>query len=290
MWCFFLNESKKMNKFDNKIIQNIKYIFSSMTDKTTISIIGAGNVASHLANLFIKQPNIVLEQMYNRRIESLYSFKNRTEIIDDLSKLKSVDLLIFSVSDDAIESISDQLKGYKSLVVHTSGSVSMDSLKQKRRGVLYPFQTFTKEVESMDFSKIPILIEANYPNDLIFLEKLAKQFSSIVNSITSEQRLALHISGVFVANFVNRLYIEAERILKENNLPFDLVKPLILEVARKVQNFPANKSQTGPASRGDVKTIKKHLNFLKDSKQKDLYQLLTEGIIQDSNNKKTAKK
>ena len=83
-----------------------------------------------------------------------------------------------------------------------------------------------------------------------------------------------------VNNFVNHLYHISESYLKEQNIPFDLLKPLIKETARKIALVSPSEVQTGPAMRSDSKTIKKHLNLLPDGTFKTLYQQLTDAIIQ----------
>jgi len=249
-----------------------------MDKAINISIIGAGNVATHLARQFVKHPQIHLQQMYNRHIDKLKEFENATEIIDDLRQLKPADIIIISIKDDVVSDISKKLTGLDSLIVHTSGSVAMDELQVKRKGVFYPFQTFSKQVKEMDFSQISILIEAEKEKDLKLLKRLGDLLSEKVQAIDSRQRLALHIGGVFVSNFVNRLYAEADIILSENDLSFDLLKPLITEVARKVQNLSPEEAQTGPAVRGDRKILEKHLEFIKDAKQKEIYKILSERI------------
>ena len=137
-----------------------------------ISIIGAGNVGTHLARQFVKHPQIHLQQMYNRHIDKLKEFESTTEIIDDLSRLKPADIIIIALKDDVIGDFSEKLAGLDSLIVHTSGSVAMDELRVKRKGVFYPFQTFSKQVKEMDFSQIPILIEAEKEKDLKLLRYL----------------------------------------------------------------------------------------------------------------------
>ncbi len=249
-----------------------------MPKPISITIIGAGNVATHLAKQFINHPQIHLLQMYNRNIDKLKKFENDTEIIKDIKLLKPADVIIISITDDAIGDFSKKLSGLDSLIVHTSGSVAMSELLVKRKGVFYPFQTFSKSVTTMNFAPIPILIEAEIAKDLILLKKLGNLLSNNVLEVNSKQRLALHVSGVFAANFVNRLYAEAELILLENNLSFDLLKPLILEVAQKVQNISPLEAQTGPAIRGDRNILEKHLKFLKDEAQKEIYKILTDRI------------
>ncbi len=250
-----------------------------MKKQYKISIIGAGNVATHLARTVLQQPQIELLQMYNRNVQKLNEFLSATEIIDDLSLLKPVDVLIIAIADDAIHSFSKKIPTIDFLIVHTSGSVSINDLQVDRKGVFYPFQSFSKAKKQIDFTDIPILIEAENQNDIELLSNLASILSKNVQYADSKQRQALHIGGVFVANFTNHLYLQAENILKDNNLSFDLLKPLIQEVAQKILTLSSKQAQTGPAIRGDKRIIDKHLKML-NAHQKEIYELLTKSIQQ----------
>ncbi len=255
-----------------------------MADNFEISIFGGGNVATHLAQEILKHPELKLKQMYNRHLTAIQGFGNKTHITDDLTQILPADLFILAITDDAIEDFSEKLAKFDNLTVHTAGSVPMNVLKTKRKGVFYPFQSFSKNKKQINFQNIPILIEAAQPKDLKFLKKIGEKFSNNVIEADSTQRKALHIAGVFAANFVNHLYLQASKILKNNNLPFDLVKPLILEVAQKVQKIPPKKAQTGPAVRGDIKVVNEHLTFLKDENQNKIYKLLTQSIFKEYKN------
>ena len=165
------------------------------------------------------------------------------------------------------------------MVVHTSGSVSISAIDNKnRQGVFYPLQTFSKSKE-VDFKSIPICIETKNKKDFQILEKVAKSISNIVYKINSEQRKALHIAAVFVCNFVNHLYQIGNDICIENDLPFDILKPLIQETANKIFTLSPNQAQTGPAKRKDTQTINTHMSFLSDENQKEIYKMLTKSII-----------
>jgi len=247
-----------------------------------ITVLGGGNVGTHLAKVFLKTPDVILSQFYNRHINAISEFSERTEIINDLSKLKPADIFILALKDDIIGEFSRKLKNFDVLIVHTSGSLPMSELQTTRKGVFYPFQTFSKTKKEMDFSQIPVLIEATGKNDLQLLKTLAQKISNNVIEVNSEQRKALHVAGVFAANFVNLMYAEAEKILKDNNLPFDLLKPLILEVAQKVQTLTPREAQTGPAVRGDLKILQSHLKLLKEPWHKEIYQLLSDRIYKNS--------
>lgn len=244
----------------------------------TVSIIGAGNVATHLFQAFHKASGITMKQWYNRDSTKINTYKNTVSVIDDISKLENADVYIIAISDDAIAGISKSLPFENRLTVHTSGSVSLYDLdKKNRRGVFYPLQTFSKDA-IVNFKEVPICIETIDKQDLPLLKTLAEALGSKSHKINTDQRRALHLAAVFVNNFTNQLYRIAHEITESQGVEFDILKPLILETAKKVQDLSPYMAQTGPAKRNDKKTIKKHLKLLENEHHKAIYELLTASI------------
>ena len=244
-----------------------------------VSIIGSGNVAQHLIQAFSKTPTIELVQLFVRKKESVFHLITADKIHTNFDDLITADLFIIAITDEAITNVSKEIPFSNQLVVHTSGSIPMDAINPKnRQGVFYPLQTFSKSKE-VDFKTIPICLEAQNENDLNMLETVAKSISNAVYEINSDKRKALHVAAVFVSNFVNYLYEVGNNICIENELPFDILKPLIQETAHKILALSPLKAQTGPAKRKDTETINAHLNFLTNDNQKEIYKLLTKSII-----------
>lgn len=225
----------------------------------SVVIVGNGNVATHLVNAFLKVDSIKVTQINSRK----------------LTTIPKADITIIAVSDDAIAEVSSKINN--TFVVHTSGSVSINDLKNKtKKGVFYMLQTFSKD-KKVDFSEIPFCLEAENENDFKLLKNLAKLIGKNTYKINSEQRKALHVAAVFVNNFTNHLYKIGNDICKENNVPFEVLQPLIKETAAKVETLSPKKAQTGPAIRNDKKTIKNHLDLLNKQQQK-IYKILTKSI------------
>lgn len=244
-----------------------------------VVLIGSGNVAQHLVSAFAKSDTVKVIQVFSRNKENATHLLDSSKITNNLNHLFEADLYIISVSDNAIEEVSKQLSLENKLVVHTSGSVSIDTLNDKnRKGVFYPLQTFSKSKE-VNFKEIPICLEAQNESDYQLLEKVAKSISNKIYTINSNQRKALHVSAVFVNNFVNHLYTIGSNICNENDIPFEILQPLILETANKITLLSPNEAQTGPAKRNDTQTINTHLQFLTDENQKEIYKILTKSII-----------
>ena len=244
-----------------------------------IVLLGSGNVATHLFKAFSAAEGIRVKQVYNHSKGSLDFFRSHTEVTTNISELAPADVYLLALKDDVIHEVSENLKHQNGLVVHTSGSVSLDALGNcSRRGVFYPLQTFSKDNE-VNYCTIPFCLEANQPEDLELLKKVAEKISGQSFEISSEQRKKLHLSAVFVCNFVNHLYAVGEQICHKSEIPFEILKPLILETANKVQHASPAMVQTGPAIRNDRSTIDAHLQLLESSEEnRKIYQLLTSAI------------
>ena len=243
-----------------------------------VVLIGSGNVAHHLIEAFAKSKIVEVTQVFSRQKESVSPLFDSNKITDDYNNLAKADLYIIAVSDDAIATVSSQLAFKNRLVVHTSGSVSLDVLdKKNRKGIFYPLQTFSKN-KAVDFSSIPICLESENETDFELLKNVGDSISNSVFKINSEQRKALHVSAVFVNNFVNHLYQMGNEICEANKVPFQILKPLILETANKVMTLSPAAAQTGPAIRNDKQTIASHLDFLLEENQKNIYTILTQSI------------
>ena len=244
----------------------------------SVVLLGAGNVASHLYKAFKGVDSITVNQWYNRSLEALSLYKNEVDITNNLNQLQVADIYILAVSDDAISQLSEALPFNNRLVAHTSGSVSIHQLAKKhQRAVFYPLQTFSKDA-IIDFKDVPICVEVLEKGNLETLKTLATAIGSTSYKISTEQRQTLHLSAVFVNNFVNQLYRIAHEISDAKSINFDILKPLILETAKKVQEMSPYKAQTGPAKRNDKKTIKRHLKQIESEEHKVIYELLTDSI------------
>ncbi|MBL7787110.1 MAG: DUF2520 domain-containing protein [Chitinophagales bacterium] len=233
----------------------------------TISILGMGNVGYHLLQVLSPLHHIV--QVYNRTASKLETILQQFPHIDfttELTHLLPADLYILAIKDDQIASVAEQLcVPANSLVVHTSGTVSSVVLHCfENHGIFYPLQTIRQQ-QAVAWQNIPICITANKPETEQLLMALGQQIAQNVYAISNEQRQWLHLAAVFVNNFTNHLYCMAHNIVSQHQIPFELLKPLIIETAQKIQHQAPFEVQTGPAIRHDQQTIDTHLALLHDS-------------------------
>ena len=251
-----------------------------------ITLIGSGNVATHLGAAFKNAGHRII-QVYSRNMDNaeLLAYHIDAEPINNLSNISpETDLFIIAVSDDAIVHVAQQLARHNKPIVHTAGTTDVKVLipLTAAAGVFYPLQTLSKNKEAAN--SIPICIEGSDDAVTLQLEQLAQSISKNVYRITSAQRKILHLAAVFACNFPNYLYAVAKKLLAQNNMDFELLRPLILETAQKVQDALPGSVQTGPAARNDETTMVAHLQLLDNDPQlQELYRLLSQGIIKMDN-------
>ena len=248
-----------------------------------IAIIGAGNTAYTLCKLLKSkgiEPYCVLVR--NPEKAKKVSEDLGVEVVSEYKKVLESDLAIIAVNDDAISEVATHLIDYKGLVVHTSGTKPSELLNRTMRyGVFYPLQTMSKNRE-IEFDDIPLLIYANSPDDVEMLSRFAKQFSKKVVFCDDEQRKTIHLAAVYVSNFTNVMLGIGDKLLKDNGLDLDIMKPLVMEMIRKSFDISPEKALTGPARRNDFATIGEHEKMLADNPDElAIYMILTDYIIEN---------
>ncbi len=258
-----------------------------------ISFVGAGNVAWHLAQALEHAGHHIVE-VFSRDTRNARRLVNKlydTTVVPDLDFAESAaELIILAVADDALDEVMQRLVlPEECILVHTSGTKTLEELERlvgiysdvpAHTGVLYPLQTFSREV-SIQFTEVPLCIEASAPATESILIKLAQDLSNVVYIMSSEERAIMHVAAVFACNFTNHLFAISKRMLDAEHLEYDLLKPLIRETVRKALEAPDPAMvQTGPARRGDHQIIERHLDYLERyPAYQGLYEVLTESIM-----------
>jgi predicted short-subunit dehydrogenase-like oxidoreductase (DUF2520 family) len=248
-----------------------------------VVLIGAGNVAWHLGHA-LSASGIRILQVISRSLSSCRELAGKTEAMatNDIRMLdREADAYILAIPDDVLPSVLSQAVFGTGILLHTAGSVSLEVLKPHADhfGVLYPLQTFTKG-RKLEFSTIPLLIEASDPDALNSLKALANKLSYHVSEADSATRCMLHVAAVFACNFSNHMFAAAEKLLKQHNQSLKLLEPLMRETLLKALEITPGKAQTGPALRGDRKVIMKHLEQLHQHPElQEMYRVISNSIL-----------
>lgn len=248
-----------------------------------IVILGAGNVSTHFVSSLL-QAKFNIVQIFSRTKSSAEKLGKKYNIkyTDNINSLNSdADVFLFLLSDTGIKETANKFPFKDKMLFHSSGSIPISIFKKltDNYGVIYPFQTFKKEID-IDFRKVPLCIEYSNSRTKIFLDSFINQLGCKSYLLNSEQRKTLHIAAVFACNFMNHTVHVGETILADNKINKEILKPLLEQSFKNIINFGAENVQTGPAVREDIDIIKNHLEHLQNEPElKNIYKNLTENII-----------
>ena len=245
-----------------------------------VSIIGTGNVAYHLIRGFC-QNGVEIEKVYGRDERELKFLADRfgVSVTNNFSDKGDSEIYILAVSDSAIANVAAWFRNKP--LVHTAGAVDVGVLSfyTERYGVFYPFQTFRK-CYNIDWQSVPIFLESCCKDFDQLLVELAGSLTQEYHFLSSEKRIYLHLSGVFVNNFVNHLLYHTKKLLESNGLQFEWTFPLLKQTLENIKEFDPYDIQTGPARRGDLISMSVHQRLLKDDEVlQRIYNILSHSIL-----------
>lgn len=257
-----------------------------MKNSASISFIGAGNLAWHLAPALDNTAYAVREVFSrdNKNSSELVSKLYEAEVKDSLDFSESSSgIFILAVSDDVIEDLIEEIQlPEDSILIHTSGSRPISVLTNsftQNTGVLYPLQTFTKGKKN-DISAVPFFVEGKNTETENHIYEMARVLSKNVYTLPSDKRAVLHLAAVFASNFTNHMLSIAEDITRSNKLDYDWLKPLIAETLNKSLDIGPERAQTGPAKRHDLEILDKHFDYLNPDKSlQEIYRIISQHIL-----------
>jgi predicted short-subunit dehydrogenase-like oxidoreductase (DUF2520 family) len=262
-----------------------------------IAMIGAGNVAWHLAPALVAVGHAVTA-IYSQNPSSREALAKQLPQAQPISTLNlqhmAVDVVVLAVPDAALAGVAAELEvAPGTIVVHTSGSqplALLQPIQGAHIGVFYPLQTFSKS-KPVDFANVPLLVEAQDQETLQPIEQLARSISQKVQQVSSEARKQLHLAAVFACNFTNHLLGISQQLLQEANLPKELLHPLIEETIEKALRQNPFSVQTGPAVRGDENVLQAHLHMLQPHpRYQAIYNQLSKSIQAQASDKEPSKR
>jgi predicted short-subunit dehydrogenase-like oxidoreductase (DUF2520 family) len=243
-----------------------------------VVIIGSGNVATALGNRIITAGHRILQVAgRNAATVTLLAAEWNCRYATDWKAIDGeADIYIVALADSALPGLGNVVSLPGRLVLHTAGALSVDTLRgvTDHAGVLYPLQSFRSGSGAPP--EFPLLVDAAIPEDLPLIMAFASSLARQVVHANDTARLKLHVAAVLVNNFTNHLYTLAADFCHSENVDFSLLLPLIHETAQRIERFPPQDMQTGPALRGDAVTLEKHLRTISNYKNiSEVYKLFT---------------
>ncbi len=239
-----------------------------------IYICGTGNVGTALLEAFVLN-GLPVKGIYSSSKANFYlgiPVKDYKEVPPPDS------MVILAVPDDVIRLVEKFFHHPDLHLIHCSGSVGLDALTHRSRGVFYPLQTWTRNIAS-NWAHVPVLVESEDESLQAYLMQMAQSIHANPTAANSEQRKALHIAAVFANNFGNAMFTIAFELAQKAGFDPEILKPLIAKTADKLHTLSPAEAQTGPAKRGDEKVMQQHLEALQnDPVLQKMYQDISDWI------------
>lgn len=247
-----------------------------------ISFAGAGKVASALCKELFNA-GFIIDTVVSENGSSAKELSSycKAEWSVSLTFPASTEIIIVAVPDHVLKTVLEKIKcSNQTIIVHTAGSMGLDVFPPhvSKKGVFYPLQTFSPN-RKIDFTSVPFLIETADTESSAILAEIAAALGGKSYPVDIEKRRIIHLSAVFVSNFTNHMMTLGKKITSDNDLPFDILAPLIKETFLKAVEAGPENSQTGPAVRHDKNIIEKHLELLSSSPElQKIYAEVTRSI------------
>lgn len=271
-----------------------------------IGFIGAGKVGTAFGKFLMNQGIQVIG--YNSRsrksLENAINYTN-TKAFDKEALINVCDVIFITVKDDQIQNVLetsindfDDLK--EKTFIHMSGVHSSKILiKAHEKGAdiyaLHPLQSVSNiEKAVKDFENTYFSIES-IGNKNKHIEKILSSINHYFE-IESNKKSVYHMAACVFSNYLTTLMDFGLELTSsigiDKDQAFEAMLPLINGTIKNIQNNGIEHSLTGPLARGDVKTIKSHLDTYEKMNQeyKDFYQVMglkTLDYIEKNNVQKT---
>ncbi|MFN3875784.1 MAG: Rossmann-like and DUF2520 domain-containing protein [Flavobacteriales bacterium] len=228
-----------------------------------ILLIGTGRMAYHLGHA-MKKAHLPLIGVAGRSPEKCEELARYLDLpAHRLDRpLPEAGMHIIATSDAAIAEVAQRIAPGQAVLAHTAGAVGLEVLlPHAHRAVIWPMQTLSHGAP-IDLADVPMAVEASTPPAEAAILRVARSISGSVLQLPLRQRELLHLCAVLVSNLPVFLVSEAQRLLKQEKLPPNLLMPLWKLTASKVASIGPAEALTGPARRGDIGSIRRHLELL----------------------------
>lgn len=247
-----------------------------------IGFIGAGKCGVSLAKYFSYK---------GYTISGFYSRQTKRSDFSNLSceaLAKHSDVIFITVTDDAVSEVWNRLCKYNlsgKVICHTSGSLSSDIFSGADKAFVcsvHPILAFnTDNTPISDIEKAAFTLEGG-SGAMAVISEILSNTGNAFKIINKSDKAKYHAAAVFASNFVVAVCDIAKRLLSECGFSQDeahkALSPLMENNMKNILLSGTQNAITGPAARGDIKTIERHLSVI--GEYETLYIELTKVIYE----------
>jgi predicted short-subunit dehydrogenase-like oxidoreductase (DUF2520 family) len=245
----------------------------------TVSIVGPGNLGTALA-LTLPSAGYVVKFIAARakgitsRETTGLARRVKARLVTLGKEPLDSDLVWITVPDDAIAATALRLartQDWKGKIVfHSSGALTSDDLaplRQKGAKVasVHPGMTFVRG-PAPQMLGVAFAVEGD-PAATRLAKRIVADLGGTMYAINKRNKVLYHAFGSFASPLVIALMASLERVAKAAGIKPDDVKammlPLLRQTLRNYVQHDAASAFSGPLARGDVATVRRHLEELK---------------------------
>lgn len=223
-----------------------------------IVIIGSGNIATFYGVRFKEAGHSIL-QVLSPNIEHANALAQRLscDAIHDYTLLnKEADIYILAVRDNVLYQLAETLRLPGKYIIYGAGAVPLNALSLISERIICLWCMFSVNKDNLPNNRsFPVIYNTLEANDVTLAQQWSALLSDAQYHLSDHQKSQTHLTAVFVNNFTNHLYAIANRLMKESNIDFNLLMPMILDTAKRIQEQDPELVQTGPAVRNDTHTL-----------------------------------
>ena len=267
--------------------------------KPQVSLIGTGRLGTALGIALVQQ-GYSIGALVARRRESakraaalLRPFLDgpvRVMALKELADLPAPELLVIATPDDQIPKVAESLGKLdwdtprRSTVVHTSGALSsavLGPLREKNwsTGSLHPLASISEPKAGARLLRGAFGCVEGDKQAVRFGRTIVADLDGKSFSISSEKKPLYHAAAVMASGNVTALFDLAIEMLSECGLnrkqAQEALLPLLASAVRNLEKLDPARALTGTFARGDVETVKRHLEVLKNKRSAlEMYRLL----------------
>lgn len=254
------------------------------------NLIGSGRLGKSLAFALHAHKIAHLQGVYNRQAhhsEAAIQQLGSGYVATSLEKLSPVKFTFITVPDNQIEITAQALAATKvlsagSIVMHCSGAFNSDLLcSLQAQGITiasaHPFKAFGFSSLQADIFKDCDWVMEGDELALQQISSLLRPLGGFLHRLNhKEDKLRYHTAAVLASNYLITLATESHKLLQEVGFESSLAKSMLERLLQSSlnnlkQSDTPTQALTGPISRGDFHTVKKHLQALDNLATKRLY-------------------
>lgn len=234
--------------------------------------IGAGKVGTALA-VGLSHIGYHISAVYSRSLKSTEQLARMLpdcQVCRQLQKVADISNMVFiTTPDDAITDVVSKIHWHHGqYVLHCSGALSLDVLKTALQdgaetGSLHPLQSFASIDQAVN----------NLPGSTFALEGREQLLATLKQIVTllggraivlkAGDKALYHAAAVLTSNYTVTLLGMAAKLWESFGIPqteaITALLPLLKGTVNNIESIGLPDCLTGPIARGDLDTIRKHL-------------------------------